>query len=90
MLSIPVWFGLECPSYHNSVIAKSQNFYCIQLPLIIVSFITCCLKAKVFTDIGKPVVESAWDGYNGVIFAYGQTGSGKSYTIMGGENNEGM
>ena len=40
-------------------------------------------KKTVFNEIGKPVVESAWEGYNGVIFAYGQTGSGKSYTIMG-------
>lgn len=31
-----------------------------------------------------PVIQSAFDGYNGTIFTYGQSGSGKTYTMTGG------
>ena len=31
--------------------------------------------------VGKPIVASVCQGYNGTLFAYGQTGSGKTYTI---------
>jgi kinesin family protein 6/9 len=41
-------------------------------------------QEQVFETVGKPVVMSALDGYNGTIFAYGQTGSGKTFTITGG------
>ncbi|KXJ91092.1 kinesin family protein [Microdochium bolleyi] len=34
-------------------------------------------------DLGKPLLENAFGGYNNCIFAYGQTGSGKSYSMMG-------
>lgn len=34
-------------------------------------------------DLGKPLLQNAFDGYNNCIFAYGQTGSGKSYSMMG-------
>jgi kinesin family member 1 len=34
-------------------------------------------------DLGKPLLENAFQGYNNCIFAYGQTGSGKSYSMMG-------
>ena len=37
----------------------------------------------VFEDLGKPLLENAFQGYNNCIFAYGQTGSGKSYSMMG-------
>ncbi|XP_034446893.1 kinesin-like protein KIF1B isoform X8 [Hippoglossus hippoglossus] len=37
----------------------------------------------VFNDIGKEMLQHAFEGYNVCIFAYGQTGSGKSYTMMG-------
>eukprot|EP00959_Pyramimonas_sp_CCMP1952_P328385 6875055-Pyramimonas_sp.AAC.1 len=30
----------------------------------------------------KPVVRSAIDGFNGVVFAYGQTSAGKTYTMQ--------
>ncbi len=40
---------------------------------------------QVFTDLGKMVLESAFEGYNVCVFAYGQTGSGKTYTMMGSE-----
>ena len=31
----------------------------------------------IFEDIGKEIMENAWDGFNCSVFAYGQTGSGK-------------
>lgn len=40
---------------------------------------------QVFKDLGVPVLQSAFDGYNTCVFAYGQTGSGKTYTMMGTE-----
>ncbi|KAI4488048.1 hypothetical protein M0804_004896 [Polistes exclamans] len=40
-------------------------------------------QQDVFENIGRPVIDSVLDGYNGTVFAYGQTGSGKTYTITG-------
>lgn len=40
-------------------------------------------QAKVFHDLGTPMLEHAWNGYNTCLFAYGQTGSGKSYSVIG-------
>lgn len=34
-------------------------------------------------DLGTPLLDNAFQGYNNCIFAYGQTGSGKSYSMMG-------
>ena len=45
---------------------------------------TVCVL-QVFKDLGVPVLQSAFDGYNTCVFAYGQTGSGKTYTMMGTE-----
>ena len=42
-------------------------------------------STQVFSDLGKTVLESAFEGYNACVFAYGQTGSGKTYTMMGTE-----
>lgn len=36
--------------------------------------------------IALPIVEKAFQGYNGTIFAYGQTGTGKTYTMSGVPN----
>ncbi|KAI4130968.1 MAG: hypothetical protein LQ347_003178, partial [Umbilicaria vellea] len=36
-----------------------------------------------FADLGSPLLDNAFQGYNNCIFAYGQTGSGKSYSMMG-------
>ena len=36
-----------------------------------------------FNDLGTPLLDNAFQGYNNCIFAYGQTGSGKSYSMMG-------
>lgn len=38
---------------------------------------------NLFTDLGSPLLDNAFGGYNNCIFAYGQTGSGKSYSMMG-------
>ena len=40
-------------------------------------------QENVFEDLGKPLLDNAFQGYNNCIFAYGQTGSGKSYSMMG-------
>lgn len=38
---------------------------------------------NLFEDLGSPLLDNAFKGYNNCIFAYGQTGSGKSYSMMG-------
>ena len=38
---------------------------------------------NLFNDLGSPLLDNAFEGYNNCIFAYGQTGSGKSYSMMG-------
>lgn len=40
---------------------------------------------QVFADLGVPVLNAAFQGYNACVLAYGQTGSGKTYTMMGSE-----
>jgi kinesin family protein 15 len=40
-------------------------------------------QEEVFSNVGRPIIESCMRGYNGTIFAYGQTGSGKTFTMMG-------
>ncbi|KAF2634930.1 kinesin-domain-containing protein [Massarina eburnea CBS 473.64] len=40
-------------------------------------------QSDLFDDLGKPLLDNAFGGYNNCIFAYGQTGSGKSYSMMG-------
>ncbi|XP_078498387.1 kinesin-like protein KIF1B isoform X1 [Lissotriton helveticus] len=40
-------------------------------------------QTRVYNDIGREMLQHAFEGYNVCIFAYGQTGSGKSYTMMG-------
>ncbi|RLN93243.1 hypothetical protein BBJ28_00005900 [Nothophytophthora sp. Chile5] len=51
-------------------------------------------QEQVFADIGVPLLDRAFGGYNGTIFAYGQTGSGKSFSMTGvaggGETLEGL
>jgi kinesin family protein 1 len=37
---------------------------------------------SLFDDLGRPLLDNAFKGYNNCIFAYGQTGSGKSYSMM--------
>ncbi|KAL1980478.1 hypothetical protein VTN96DRAFT_4034 [Rasamsonia emersonii] len=40
-------------------------------------------QEDLFRDLGIPLLDNAFQGYNNCIFAYGQTGSGKSYSMMG-------
>lgn len=47
-------------------------------------------QLKVYNDVGKDVLDSAFDGYNSTLFAYGQTGAGKSYSMVGYAANKGM
>lgn len=47
-------------------------------------------QEDVFTDLGKPLLDNAFKGYNNCIFAYGQTGSGKSYSMMGFGEEQGV
>ncbi|KAI8372404.1 hypothetical protein BD560DRAFT_394853 [Blakeslea trispora] len=44
----------------------------------------------VYGDLGRELLDHAFDGYNCCIFAYGQTGSGKSYTMMGYGDDKGI
>jgi len=45
---------------------------------------------NLFADLGQPLLDNAFQGYNNCIFAYGQTGSGKSYSMMGYGEEEGV
>ncbi|KAK3593182.1 hypothetical protein CHS0354_039667 [Potamilus streckersoni] len=47
-------------------------------------------QKTVFNDLGKGVLDNAWQGYNAALFAYGQTGSGKSYSMIGYGANKGI
>ncbi|CAI9737687.1 KIF28P isoform X5 [Octopus vulgaris] len=44
----------------------------------------------VFNDLGKSLLNNAYEGYNCSLFAYGQTGSGKSYSMIGYGPNKGI
>ncbi|KAM5237704.1 LOW QUALITY PROTEIN: kinesin-like protein KIF28P [Ctenodactylus gundi] len=41
-------------------------------------------------DIGRGILDNAWQGYNATLLAYGQTGSGKSYSMIGYGANKGL
>lgn len=45
-------------------------------------------QEEVFREVGEPVVDAAFDGFNSTVFAYGQTGSGKSWSMTGDITNE--
>jgi kinesin family protein 1 len=47
-------------------------------------------QRKVFDDLGRGVLENAFQGFNCSLFAYGQTGSGKSYSMVGYGSNKGI
>ena len=40
-------------------------------------------QSRVYEDVGAPILERAFSGFNGTIFAYGQTGSGKTWSMTG-------
>ena len=50
----------------------------------------CVGQEQVYSDLGHPVIEAAFAGYNSCVFAYGQTGSGKTYTMTGSASNPGL
>eukprot|EP00163_Fabomonas_tropica_P030975 TRINITY_DN720_c0_g1_i6.p1 TRINITY_DN720_c0_g1~~TRINITY_DN720_c0_g1_i6.p1 ORF type:complete len:1022 (+),score=350.49 TRINITY_DN720_c0_g1_i6:51-3068(+) len=47
-------------------------------------------QTLVFNNLGKLVLDNAFEGYNTSLFAYGQTGSGKSYSMVGYGANKGI
>ncbi|KAL8426577.1 hypothetical protein Efla_001594 [Eimeria flavescens] len=47
-------------------------------------------QSRVFNELGKEVLDNAWDGYHACLFAYGQTGAGKSYSMVGYGKNRGI
>ncbi|KAF6210471.1 hypothetical protein GE061_013577 [Apolygus lucorum] len=40
-------------------------------------------QEDVYDTLVRPLVDTAFQGYNACLFAYGQTGSGKTYSMMG-------
>ena len=51
--------------------------------------VTAITSLKI-VQLGKSVLDNAWDGYHCCLFAYGQTGSGKSYSMIGYGANKGI
>ncbi|XP_047561462.1 LOW QUALITY PROTEIN: kinesin-like protein KIF28P [Lutra lutra] len=47
-------------------------------------------QTDVFHNLGRGILDSAWQGYNTTLLAYGQTGSGKSYSMVGFGANKGI
>jgi flagellar biosynthesis GTPase FlhF len=47
-------------------------------------------QQRVFSFVGKEVLDNAWEGYHCCLFAYGQTGAGKSYSMVGYGTNKGI
>lgn len=74
---------------HGSRGAKQFNFdYCYwSVNKDDMNYVT---QEQVYSDLGLPVIEAAFDGYNSCILAYGQTGSGKTYTMTGYNSEPGL
>ncbi|KAI0559378.1 Kinesin motor [Gracilaria domingensis] len=53
-------------------------------------FLPNSTNESVFNGVARPVVASAVDGINGVIFAYGQTAAGKTHTMLGNTSDPGI
>lgn len=47
--------------------------------------LTGSANRPVYISVARPLIRSALDGYDAVIFAYGQTASGKTFTLSGDE-----
>ncbi|EPQ31225.1 uncharacterized protein PFL1_01410 [Pseudozyma flocculosa PF-1] len=50
--------------------------------------LTGSANRPVYISVARPLVRSALDGYDAVVFAYGQTASGKTFTLSGDERGE--
>lgn len=46
--------------------------------------------SELYREVGFPVVQRVFEGYNGCIMAYGQTNSGKTHTISGTKPHAGI
>ncbi|ETO29753.1 hypothetical protein RFI_07367 [Reticulomyxa filosa] len=57
---------------------QKQNIYQCDLDFILPEQ---SQQGHSFHVVGRPMVDSCLDGFNGTIFAYGQTGSGKTFTV---------
>lgn len=42
-------------------------------------------QREIYHDLGRELLNHAFEGYNSALLAYGQTSSGKSYTMFGPE-----
>lgn len=57
--------------------------YYTRLPsLCLICYERVAGQDNLFQDLGLPLLDNAFGGYNNCIFAYGQTGSGKSYSMV--------
>lgn len=45
-------------------------------------------QKQIYEEIGKPIVDSVLEGFNGTVLAYGQTSSGKTHTMIGPNIND--
>ncbi|SCU95491.1 LAME_0F12354g1_1 [Lachancea meyersii CBS 8951] len=45
---------------------------------------------QVYEEIGKPLIDKLFEGYNAIVFAYGMTGSGKTFTMSGTSDEAGL
>uniref|UniRef100_F6Z987 Kinesin-like protein n=1 Tax=Ciona intestinalis TaxID=7719 RepID=F6Z987_CIOIN len=42
-------------------------------------------QSEIYEATGRPLVESAFQGFNATLFVYGQTATGKTYTVSGND-----
>lgn len=45
-------------------------------------------QEAVYNELGKPLLEQAFAGFNSTVLAYGQTSSGKTHTMIGDDAGE--
>jgi hypothetical protein len=48
------------------------------------------IQSDVYQNLGAPLLDKAFGGWNGTIFAYGQTGAGKSFSMTGSSSMPGI
>ena len=83
-LRIPFFFlGSWCCTYHAEMAAASL---CIADNVFAMEDTT----NSIYDKVGKGIVNSVVEGYNGTLFCYGQTSSGKTFTMTGTEELDGV